>query len=177
MLYLAEKFGRFWPQEIHAKYDVVQWVMWQMGNQGPKFGEQGHFLRAAQDAKNGDFTYANKRFGDEVHRLYGVMNLGLFNKRYLAASEYTIADMICYPWAASWEMRKIDLDEFPNVKRWMEELGCQARRAEGNGGRRGISGRHEQTVGRGKGAAGEAPLQPAGHTDSARMEREGVSMR
>ena len=53
------------------------------------------------------------------------MNLGLFNKRYLAAGEYTIADMICYPWAASWEMRKIDLDEFPNVKRWMEELGSR----------------------------------------------------
>ncbi len=120
MLYLAEKFGRFWPQEIHAKYDVVQWVMWQMANQGPKFGEQGHFLRA--DPKHGDLTYANKRFGDEVHRLYGVMNLGLFGKGYLAAGEYTIADMICYPWAAGWKQRRIDLDEFPNVKRWMDEL-------------------------------------------------------
>jgi GST-like protein len=122
MMYLAEKFGRFWPQDTHGKYDVVQWIMWQMGNQGPKFGEQGHFFRASQDAKNGDLTYANKRFGDEVHRLYGVMNLGLFGKRYLAAGEYTIADMICYPWAAGWKLRKIDLDEFPHVKRWMEEL-------------------------------------------------------
>ena len=46
MMYLAEKFGRFWPQDVHGKWDVVQWVMWQMGNQGPKFGEQGHFFRA-----------------------------------------------------------------------------------------------------------------------------------
>jgi GST-like protein len=122
MMYVAEKFGRFFPQEPAKKYDVIQWVMWQMGNQGPKFGEQGHFFRASQDAKNGDLTYANKRFADEVHRLYGVMELGLHSKRYLAADEYTIADMICYPWAAGWKLRKIDIGEFPNVKRWMEEL-------------------------------------------------------
>ena len=122
MMYLAEKFGRFWPQDPAKKYDVVQWVMWQMGNQGPKFGEQGHFFRAAQNPQNGDLAYANRRFADEVHRLYGVMNLGLFNRRYLAADEYTIADMISYPWAAGWKLRKIDLDEFPHVKRWMDEL-------------------------------------------------------
>ncbi len=123
MLYLAERAGRFWPQEPHKKYDVVQWVMWQMANQGPKFGEQGHFMRAAQSPQNGEQAYAIRRFGDEVHRLYGVMNLGLFEKRYLAADEYTIADMICYPWAAGWKMRGIDLDEFPNVKRWLTEVG------------------------------------------------------
>lgn len=122
MMYLAEKFGRFWPQETAKKYDVVQWVMWQMGNQGPKFGEQGHFFRAGQDPKNGDLTYANVRFANEVHRLYGVMNLGLFGKRHLAAGEYTIADMICYPWAAGWKTRKIDLGEFPHVKRWLDDV-------------------------------------------------------
>jgi len=122
MMYVAEKFGRFFPQEPAKKYDVIQWVMWQMGNQGPKFGEQGHFFRAAQDPKNGDLSYANNRFANEVHRLYGVMELGLHNKRHLAAGEYTIADMICYPWAAGWKLRKIDLGEFPNVKRWMDEL-------------------------------------------------------
>jgi GST-like protein len=51
------------------------------------------------------------------------MNLGLFDKRYLAAGQYTIADMICYPWASSWATRKIEIDEFPNVKRWLEEIG------------------------------------------------------
>lgn len=123
MLYLAENAGRFWPQEPHQKYDVVQWVMWQMANQGPKFGEQGHFMRASQATANGDQTYANRRFGDEVHRLYGVMNLGLFDRRWLAGGEYTIADMICYPWAAGWKMRGIELDEFSNVKRWLAEVG------------------------------------------------------
>jgi GST-like protein len=123
MMYLAEREQRFWPEEPRKKYDVAQWVMWQMANQGPKFGEQGHFLRAVQSQANGEQSYAIRRFGDEVHRLYGVMNLGLFGKRWLAASEYTIADMICYPWAAGWKARGIDLDEFPNVKRWLEELG------------------------------------------------------
>jgi GST-like protein len=122
MMYIAEKHGKFFPQETHKKYDVVQWVMWQMGNQGPKFGEQGHFFRASQNPKTGDQTYALTRFTNEVHRLYGVMNLGLHKKDWLAADEYTIADMICYPWAAGYKMRKIDLDEFPNVKRWIAAL-------------------------------------------------------
>jgi GST-like protein len=96
--------------------------MWQMANQGPKFGEQGHFARASQNAANGDLTYAVTRFSDEVHRLYGVMNLGLHKKDWLAAGEYTIADMICYPWASGYKLRKIDIDEFPNLKRWMERM-------------------------------------------------------
>jgi GST-like protein len=63
------------------------------------------------------------RFDNEVHRLYGVMNLGLFNKRYLTADDYTIADMICYPWASLWQGRGIDVEEFPNMHRWLSEIG------------------------------------------------------
>ncbi len=122
MMYLAEKAGQFFPQDTVKKYEVIQWVMWQMANQGPKMGEQGHFRRAAQNPDNGDLAYAVRRFDNEAHRLFGVMNLGLFDKRYLAAGEYTIADMICYPWASSWETRGIDLGEFPNVKRWLHEM-------------------------------------------------------
>ena len=123
MMYLAEKAGKFWPQETHEKYEVVQWVMWQMANQGPKMGEQGHFQRADAEKKHGDLGYPIRRFDNEVHRLYGVLNLGLFNKPWLAAGDYTIADMICYPWAAMWNGRGIDLHEFPNVKRWLEVIG------------------------------------------------------
>jgi GSH-dependent disulfide-bond oxidoreductase len=122
MMYLAEREGRFLPQETVRKYDVVQWVMWQMANQGPKFGEQNHFFRAARNPANGDLSYAVRRFSDEMHRLYGVMNLGLHKKDWLAAGEYTIADMICYPWAVAYKARKIDIDEFPNLKRWMERM-------------------------------------------------------
>jgi GST-like protein len=123
MVYLAEKSGKFLPQEPHQKHDVMQWLFWQMANQGPKMGEQGHFRRASQVAENGDQSYALLRFDNEVHRIYGVMNLGLHKKRYLAAGQYTIADMICYPWATTLQNRNIDLDEFPNVKRWLDEIG------------------------------------------------------
>jgi GST-like protein len=80
MEYLAEKSGKFWPQEPHQKSEVTQWLYWQMANQGPKMGEQGHFRRASQDPKNGDQAYALLRFDNEVHRIYGVMNLGLHKK-------------------------------------------------------------------------------------------------
>ncbi|MGE3302234.1 MAG: glutathione binding-like protein [Hyphomonadaceae bacterium] len=124
MMYVAEKEGRFFPQDMRAKYDVVQWLMWQMGNQGPKFGEQGNFTRASQDPKNGDLTYGLNRFNNEVHRLFGVLNLGLHKKDWLTG-EYSIADMCCYPWMAGWKTRNIDLDEFPNVKRWMEAIAAR----------------------------------------------------
>src|SRR5258708_3032572 len=123
MVYLAEKSGKFLPREPHQKSDVMQWVFWQMANQGPKMGEQGHFRRVSQDAKNGDQAYALLRFDNEVHRIYGVMNLGLHKKRYLAAGQYTIADMICYPWASTLQNRNINLEELPNVKRWLDEIG------------------------------------------------------
>jgi len=123
MTYLAEKTGRFCPTDTRGKYEVAQWVNWQMANQGPKLGEQGHFNRALASGKNGDLSYAIQRFDTEAHRIFGVMNLGLFNKRYLAAGQYTIADMICYPWASSWSTRKIDIEEFPNLKSWLEEIG------------------------------------------------------
>jgi GST-like protein len=125
MMYLAEKAGQFWPQAVHHRYEVVQWVMWQLANQGPKSGEQSHFRRAAGDPKNGDLSYATRRFDNEIHRLFGVLNLGLFRKRYLAAGAYTIADMICYPWASQWRDRGIDIEEFPHTKHWLEELGAR----------------------------------------------------
>ena len=121
MLYLAEKEGRFWPQDdVRAKYEVAQWVIWQMANQGPKFGERGHFSRVTES--EGDQSYAKRRFNDEVHRLYGVMNNRLYDRRYLAGDDYSIADMISYPWTASWQMQGIDLGEFRHFKRWFEEL-------------------------------------------------------
>jgi GSH-dependent disulfide-bond oxidoreductase len=121
MMYLAEKEGRFWPQDdLRTKYEVAQWVIWQMANQGPKFGEQGHFGRLGAEA--GDQSYANRRFGDEVHRLFGVMNNRLFDRRYLAGDSYTIADIICFPWTTTWQMRGIDLSEFRYFKRWFDEL-------------------------------------------------------
>jgi GST-like protein len=123
MMYLAEKEGRFWPQDTRGKYEVAQWVMWQMANQGPKTGERGHFGRLGPE--HGDQSYAQRRFADEAHRLYGVLNNRLYDRPYLAGSDYTIADMISYPWTASWQLQGIDLDEFKYFKRWFEDLSAR----------------------------------------------------
>ncbi|HEX2816804.1 MAG TPA: glutathione S-transferase N-terminal domain-containing protein, partial [Phenylobacterium sp.] len=123
MMYLAEKEGRFWPQDRRGKYEVTQWVMWQMANQGPKTGERGHFSRVPPEM--GDQSYAQRRFADETHRLYGVLNNRLYDRKYLAGDDYSIADMISYPWTASWKLQGIDLDEFKYFKRWFEELSAR----------------------------------------------------
>jgi len=123
MLYIAEKEGRFWPQEIRAKYEVLQWVIWQMANQGPKTGERGHFSRVPESA--GDQSYAQRRFNDEVHRLYGVLNNRLYDRPWIAGDEYSIADMISYPWTAGWKLQGIDLDEFKYFKRWFEAMSAR----------------------------------------------------
>ena len=123
MMYIAEKAGKFWPQDARGKYAVTQWVMWQMANQGPKLGECGHFLRLGD--KQGDQSYAVRRFSDEANRLYGVLNMRLWKSRYLAGGEYTIADMIAYPWTVNWKGQGQDINEFPHFKRWFEELGAR----------------------------------------------------
>ena len=120
MMYIAEKVGKFWPQTMPMKYEVTQWVIWQMANQGPKLGECGHFRRLGE--REGDQSYAIRRFTDEAKRLYGVLNNRLYDRRYLAGSDYTIADMICYPWTVNWKFQGQDIEEFKYFKRWFEEL-------------------------------------------------------
>jgi GST-like protein len=120
MMYLAEKAGRFFPQTVREKVEVTEWVIWQMANQGPKSGECGHFRRL--DASKGDQSYAIRRFTDEVNRLYGVMNNRLHDRRYLAGDDYTIADMICYPWTVNWQNQGQDIAEFPYFRRWFDEI-------------------------------------------------------
>ena len=123
MLYIAEKEGRFWPQDMRGKYEVMQWVIWQMANQGPKTGERGHFGRVPAGA--GDQTYAKTRFADEVHRMYGVLNNRLYDRPFIAGPDYTVADMICYPWTASWELQGIDMAEFKYFKRWWDMMSAR----------------------------------------------------
>jgi GSH-dependent disulfide-bond oxidoreductase len=123
MLYLAEKAGRFYPQSLRERHEINQWVMWQMANQGPKTGECGHFRRLGDT--QGDQSYAVRRFTDEVNRLYGVLNNRLYDRRYIAGAEYSIADMICYPWTVGWEGQGQNIDEFRYFKRWFEEVGAR----------------------------------------------------
>jgi GSH-dependent disulfide-bond oxidoreductase len=123
LLYLAEKTGRFWTANLRGRYEITQWVVWQAANQGPKTGELGHFMRLGD--RHGDQSYALRRFGNEVNRIYGVLNNRLYDRRYLAGDEYTIADIISYPWAVGWKGQGQDLSEFKYVKRWFDELSAR----------------------------------------------------
>src|ERR1700757_602518 len=123
MMYVAEKEGRFFPQETRQKNAVTEWLIWQMANQGPKSGECGHFRRLGD--KQGDQSYAVRRFTDEANRLYGVLNNRLYESKYLAGDDYTLADMIAFPWTVNWQGQGQDIEEFKHFKRWHEELAAR----------------------------------------------------
>ncbi|KAI9031106.1 glutathione S-transferase domain protein [Hyaloraphidium curvatum] len=126
MLYLAEKHNSpLLPSTpLAKKYEVIEWVVWQQSNQGPKTGECGHFRRLG-DTK-GDQSYAVTRFTDEVNRLYGVLNNRLFDRRFIAGDEISVADFACYPWTASWKLQGQDIAEFPYFARWQREMEARA---------------------------------------------------
>ncbi len=117
LMYLAEKTGRFWATEPKARWHTVQWVMWQMGGLGPMLGQVHHFVKY----NAGKAPYAEERFSKEARRLYGVMNRRLAEAPYLGG-DYSIADMACWPWISRFEWQGIDLNEFPNVKRWYVDI-------------------------------------------------------
>ncbi len=118
LVYLAGKTGRFLPPSVRGKYEALQWLMFQMGGVGPMFGQTHHFLRAAKEP----VPYGIERYTKETRRLYGVMDRHLGEAPFLAAGEYTIADIATYPWVARFEWHKVDLAEFPNVKRWFDTI-------------------------------------------------------
>jgi len=118
LMYLAEKTDQFMPKSMAERYQVVQWLMFQMGGVGPMFGQANHFRKYAPDK----IDYAIKRYTNEAKRLYGVMNKRLAEHDFLAGG-YSIADMATYPWVRSYEVYGDHLfDEFPNVKRWYEAI-------------------------------------------------------
>ena len=116
-MYLAGKTGRYLPQSDRGKYEALQWLMFQMGGVGPIFGQAHHFLRAAKE----EVPYAIQRYTGETRRLYGVLDRRLSHAAFLA-EEYSIADIATYPWVARHEWHKVDLADFPNVKRWYETI-------------------------------------------------------
>jgi GST-like protein len=115
--YLAEKTGRFLPRDTRGRYTVIQWLTFQVANVGPMFGQCGHFLGYAPRK----IQYAIDRYRNETLRLYSVMNQRLAREEYLAG-EYSIADIATWPWVRVRWLHKIDLDEFPHVKRWYEAI-------------------------------------------------------
>ncbi|MFT5488227.1 MAG: GST-like protein [Paracoccaceae bacterium] len=118
MMYLADKSGKFWPQDPDDKWSTVEWLMFQMGGVGPMFGQCHHFTKY----NPGIAQYAEDRYRNETKRLYGVMNEKLGKTAYLACNEYTIADMAVWPWVARFDWQTVDLNDFPNVRRWYLEI-------------------------------------------------------
>jgi GST-like protein len=118
LIYLAEKMDRLLPHDARKRIITLQWLMFQMGGVGPMFGQAHHFIRNKEVV-----PYGIKRYSDETRRLYGVMNKRLGEAQYLAGEEYTIADIATYPWVARFEWHKVDLNDFPSVKRWFDAIG------------------------------------------------------
>ena len=117
LLYLAEKTGRFQPRDLRARYEVTQWVMWQMGGLGPMGGQVGHFRLYAPQP----IPYAIERYTNGVNRLYGVLDRRLADRPHICG-DYSIADMACWPWVVPHERHGQRLEEFPNLRRWYEQL-------------------------------------------------------
>jgi GST-like protein len=121
LIYLAGKTGKFLPESPRGKFDALQWLMFQMGGVGPMFGQAHHFIRSAKE----QVPYGIERYSKETRRLYGVMDKRLATEKYLAAGEYTIADIATYPWVARHEWHQVDLNDFPNVKRWFDTISAR----------------------------------------------------
>jgi len=121
LFYLAEKTGRFLPLDPVGRYTTMQWLMFQMGGVGPMLGQAHHFRIYAPEK----IEYAVNRYSNEAKRLYGVMDTQLGVTRYLAGNDYSIADIATFPWTRSWKNQGIELDEFPNVKRWFDEISAR----------------------------------------------------
>ena len=113
LIYLADKCGKLMPKSGDGRYKVIEWLMWQMGGVGPMFGQVHHYTKY----NPGKAPYAEERYLKEAHRLYGVMNKKLGETPYLAG-DYSIADIATWPWISRFEWQQIDLDKYPNVKRW-----------------------------------------------------------
>ncbi|WP_375737927.1 glutathione binding-like protein [Pseudomonas boanensis] len=123
LLYLAEKTGRFIPQELRGRQQCLQWLFWQMGGLGPMAGQNHHFNRFAPEK----IPYAIQRYVKETARLYGVLDKRLADRPFAAGEQYSIADMAIYPWIVPHQWQEQNLDDFPDLKRWFTAI--QARPA------------------------------------------------
>ena len=121
LLYLAAKTGRFLPADLRGKYRMLEWLMFQMGSVGPMLGQAHHFRLYAPEK----LPYAIDRYSNEAKRLYGVIDKRLGQSRYIAADEYTIADIAIFPWLRSWKNQGIELDDYPALKTWFEGIAAR----------------------------------------------------
>lgn len=126
LVYLAEKTGQLMPSDTRGKYEVLQWVFWQMAGLGPMAGQTHHFREYAPEK----IPYAIDRYTNEINRLYGVMDRTLEQRPYLAG-DYSIADIAAWPWVVPWKVQGQNMDDFPHLKRWFEVIAARPAVARG----------------------------------------------
>jgi GST-like protein len=118
LIYLADKAGKLLPREPHRYYETLKWLMWQMAGLGPLHGQAHHFVRYAPE----HHEYATQRYVKEAIRLVNVLERHLADREWIAAGEYTIADIACWPWVRSIRIINLEMASFANVKRWFERI-------------------------------------------------------
>lgn len=118
LMYLAAKTGKFLPRSDRKKFEVLQWLMFQMGGVGPMLGQTHHFRLYAPEK----IEYAVNRYTNETRRLYGVMDKQLASHKFIAGNQYTIADIAIFPWLRSWKNQGIDWADYPHLKAWFDGI-------------------------------------------------------
>jgi GST-like protein len=123
LMYLAEKTGTLWPADMRERYDTIQWLMFQMGNVGPMFGQNGYFQGYCPE----DVPLARERYHKVTNQLYAVMDRRLAESEYLAGPDYSIADVATFPWTMprQQQMHRIDIALYPNVRRWGDTVAAR----------------------------------------------------
>jgi GSH-dependent disulfide-bond oxidoreductase len=119
LLYLASKTGRFMPKSDWLKFEVLQWLMFQMGGVGPMLGQTHHFRLYAPEK----VPYAIDRYSNETKRLYGVMDRRLATSKFIACNQYSIADIAIFPWLRNWKNQGIDWADYPHLQAWFDLIG------------------------------------------------------
>lgn len=118
LLYLAGKTAKLLPTDVHGKYEVLQWLMFQMGGVGPMLGQAHHFRIYAPEK----LPYAIDRYTNEARRLYSVINKRLAHSTYLGGPDYSIADIAVFPWLRSWKNQGVEMSDYPHLKGWFDEI-------------------------------------------------------
>ena len=118
LLYLAEKTGQFLPADVRGRKTVTEWLFWQMGGLGPMAGQNHHFGLYAPEK----IPYAINRYVNETNRLYGVLDRRLQGREFIAGQHYSIADIACYPWVVPWQRQQQDIEDFPDLSRWLRAI-------------------------------------------------------
>ena len=126
LLFFAERYNKFYSKDTLKRFEIIQWLTWQMAGFGPMLGQAHHFNFYAKEKIN----YAQERYSSEANRLYGVLDNKLKDQEWITG-EYSIADIAVYPWTMTPDRQGVELSHFDNVIRWKEQMKKRSAVAKG----------------------------------------------